>query len=428
LILLTVVALTLLSGTGEIVTAQVPNSYIVVLKDNVQDVEAVVKEHTQIFSASVRLVYQHALKGYAAVIPPQSVTRIQNDPRVAFISEDQVVQAVGWVPMIWPEKAPTGILRIGAATTTTVPTMVHEASDINVAVIDTGIDLKNKDLNAVSGTNCVRKGKPAQDDNGHGTHVAGTIAAKNNGSRVVGVAPGTIVYAVKVLNSLGSGTDSQVICGIDWVTANAAGLNIKVVNMSLGRAGSNTDCTSAKPGALHKAICNSVSAGVTYVVAAGNNATSLAGFVPAAFPEVLAVTAMSDSDGAAGGTGGAPSCKRTEKDDRYAVFSNFAVKSTEINHTIAGPGVCIQSTWVGGTYKKISGTSMAAPHVTGTVALCIGNGGIAGQCNGKSPADIIQQLRSDAQAHGTLLNGFKGDPLRPVSTHYYGYLVWDGGY
>ena len=107
-------------------------------------------------------------------------------------------------------------------------------------MIDTGVDLTHPDLNVVHGTSCVKGNPKANDDNGHGTHVAGTIAAKNNGSGVIGVAPGTTIYAVKVLNRFGSGTWSQVICGIDWVTANSAKLNIKVANLSLGGTGVNS--------------------------------------------------------------------------------------------------------------------------------------------------------------------------------------------
>ena len=354
------------------------------------------------------------------------LARLAADPDVAFVSPDATVEAVGTVPVVPGDTVPSGVRRIEAGTATSV----HQASNVNVAVIDTGIDLKNADLNAVSGKNCVsRKPATAQDDNGHGTHVSGTIAAKNNGSGVEGVAPDTRLYAVKVLNRQGSGTWSQVICGIDWVTANAVALNIKVVSMSLGGGGSNdNNCGNTNADALHKAICNSVAKGVTYVVAAGNNAANLAGFVPAAYPETLAVTAMSDSDGLPGGIGGAPSCRSGETDDAAATFSNYAVAAAEIGHTVAGPGVCITSTWPGGGLNTISGTSMATPHVSGTVALCIGNGGAAGPCSGLTPAQIVQQIRSDAAAHATASNGFTGDPLHPVTGKYFGYLAWAGGY
>src|SRR5207249_3337676 len=162
------------------------------------------------------------------------------------------------------ELEPTGILRMGAATTT----KVHKKSGAHVAVIDTGISLGNPDLNASSGKNCVSPGSPAQDDNGHGTHVSGTIGAMNTGSGVVGVAPGTKLFAVKVLDAGGSGTFSQVICGIDWVTAHGPGTakNIRVASMSLGGGGFNdNDCGHTNNDPLHTAICNSVAAGITYV-------------------------------------------------------------------------------------------------------------------------------------------------------------------
>jgi subtilisin len=323
------------------------------------------------------------------------------------------------VPLLSGDFAPTGVRRVGEATTSSA----HEAATANVAVIDTGVNLTHPDLNATSGTNCVASGA-AEDDNGHGTHVAGTIAAKNNGSGVVGAAPGTHIYAVKVLNAQGSGTWSQVICGVDWVRGNAAADNIKVANMSLGGSGtSDNSCGSTNSDAFHAAICNATNAGVTFSVAAGNSATNEANSVPAAYPEVLTVTAMSDSDGLAGALGGAPTCRTGELDDRYASFSNFAVNTREINHTIAAPGVCIYSTWDGGGYNTISGTSMATPHVTGAVALCFGSGSTVGHCAGETPAQVIQTMRSDAQAGATSSNGFTGDPFHPITLHYYGYLL-----
>jgi subtilisin family serine protease len=182
------------------------------------------------------------------------------------------------------------------------------------------------------------------------------------------------IYSVRVLNNQGSGSWSSVICGLDWVTANAAALKIKVANMSLSGAGTDDgNCGNTNNDALHKAICRSVAAGVTYVVAAGNENTDFAASVPAAYDEVLAVTAVADFNGQAAG-GGTATC-RSDVDDTAADFSNFtAIGSPDAAHTIAAPGVCILSTWKGGGYNTISGTSMASPHAAGTAAACIASG------------------------------------------------------
>jgi len=273
----------------------------------------------------------------------------------------------------------------------------------------------------VGGKNC-STGKSFSDGNGHGTHVAGTIGAVNNSAGVVGVAPGIPIYSVRVLNNTGSGSWSSVVCGIDWVTANASRFNIKVVNMSLGGAGTDDgNCGHSNSDALHAAICNSVAAGVTYVVAAGNDNSNLSGFVPASYDETLAVTALADFNGQPGG--GAPPTCRSDVDETPADFSNFAaIGSPDANHTIAAPGVCILSTWKGGGYNTISGTSMASPHAAGTAALCIATGACTG-----GPGAVIDRLRLDASVQSAAY-GFSGDPGNPLGDRYYGYLLRAGGY
>ncbi len=225
------------------------------------------------------------------------------------------MSASAFVPLLGSDRAPTGVRRINAGTISAA----RQASGVSVAVLDTGIELDHTDLNPVSGTNCISPGASADDDNGHGTHVAGTISARNNGSGVVGVAPGTRTYAVKVLDSGGDGSTASVICGIEWVTANAASLGIKVANMSLGGGGPAVEPCATTSDGQHAAICNSTAAGVSYAVAAGNE-----GFdfdfpnqpnVPAAYPQVLTVSALSDSDGLRGGTGGSPGCTSGEGDE-----------------------------------------------------------------------------------------------------------------
>ncbi len=193
------------------------------------------------------------------------------------------------------------------------------------------------------------------DGNGHGTHVAGTIGALDNSIGVVGVAPGARLWAVRVLNNQGSGFLSDVIAGIDWVTQNAA--TIEVANMSLGWTGGDTDPNDP----AHDAIRRSVAKGVVYAVAAGNSAKDAAGFAPASYDEVITTSAIADSDGLGGAFGPATSYG---SDDSFATFSNFGA-----DVDLAAPGVDILSTLPGGKYGKLSGTSMASPHAAGAAAL-----------------------------------------------------------
>jgi subtilisin family serine protease len=388
--------------------------YIVVLKNNGEDPGAVASEHARRFDAQVSQVYRSALRGYAATIPSNRVAALRKDGGVAFLSLDRDVHAMA-------QSLPTGVDRIEGDTSSARSGDGTGSVNTPVAIIDTGSG-PHADLNVVGGKNC-STGKSYGDGNGHGTHVAGTVAARDNGVGVAGVAPGAPLYSVRVLNNSGSGSWSSVICGIDWVTSNAASRGIKVANMSLGGVGSDDgNCGSSNNDALHRAICGSVAKGVTYVVAAGNDGTDFASSVPAAYEEVLTVTAMADFNGQPGGGAGA-TC-RSDVDDSAADFSNFTVSgSPDEAHTIAAPGVCILSTWKGGGYNTISGTSMATPHVTGTTALCIG----IGACAGLSPSALITKLRADAAAQSPSY-GFGGDPSTPDGSRYYGYQAYAGGY
>jgi subtilisin family serine protease len=256
--------------------------------------------------------------------------------------------------------------------------------NVDVAVIDTGIDLTHPDLNVyTAGAKNCSTGTSAGDGNGHGTHVSGTIGALDNGIGVVGMAPGARVWPVRVLNNQGSGTFSAIVCGIDYVTAHAS--QIEVASMSLGGGGSDDhNCGNTNGDAMHKAICSSVAAGVTYVVAAGNETDDAANHVPAAYDEVITVSALADFNGVPGG-GAAPTC-RTDVDDTFADFSNYGA-----DVDIIAPGVCILSTWKGGGYNTISGTSMATPHVSGAAALYKAN----------NPGASPSQVKSSLQATGT---------------------------
>ncbi|HEY3218777.1 MAG TPA: S8 family serine peptidase [Candidatus Limnocylindria bacterium] len=409
---LAVAGVGLAAFTSTTSNGQVIAPYVVVLADG-SDVRTTVDEleRTHGFRAEHR--YTASLAGFAARLAPRQREAIARDPSVAAIHDDRAARLAPPARTTRASALATGVRRVGGGT--------KAATSVAVAVLDTGVDLTHPDLSALPGTNCVgganRRTSAVSDGHGHGTHVAGTIAGKGG----IGVAPGTTVYAVKVLDDQGRGSTAQLICGIDWVTANAARLGIRVASLSLGMPGRpDGDCGRSSRDVLHKAICKSVEAGIVYVVAAGNDAGDIAGDVPSGYPEVLAVAAMSDSDGAPGGHGGNATCGARERDDTFARFSNYAGDAGGAAHLIAAPGVCIRSAWPGGGFRTISGTSMAAPHVAAAAALCIAGG----RCTG-TPAAVIRRVRADAAAHG---DGFAGDEHGAITRRHYGDLVWAGGY
>jgi subtilisin family serine protease len=420
----------------------VTDRYIVVLKSEA-NARKVAKEHSSGLGAEVSSIYEHALQGYAAKIPSAKLSGVRADPRVQFVQQDRTAVA-------FEQTMPTGVDRIDGERSLTAKIDgvdgINERVSANVAVIDTGINKTHPDLNVAGGRNFATffsSNDTYEDGHGHGTHVAGTIAALDNGNGAVGVAPGAKLYGVKVLSNSGTGYQSWIIKGIDWVTGRKAefndgsgdgdpGIDFAVANMSLGGSGTDGSCGS---NAYHKAICNSVAAGVTYAVAAGNSNADLQNFVPATYSEVLTVTAVSDSNGLPGGQGAAPSCRTGEKDDYAATFSNYATLVSDQNHTIAAPGVCIYSTWKNGGYNTISGTSMASPHIAGTAALCIASK--ACDTNGDrkvEPSEVAIKLRTDAadrtgrDSSVSGYYGFTNDPNTPNGNRYYGYMEYAGGY
>lgn len=292
---------------------------------------------------------------------------------------------------------PPGVLRIHDLASAIAAIGQHVNVNADIAIIDTGIDLTHPDLNVVHHINTITD-CPADsngcgnDDNGHGTHVAGTAAAIDNTIGVVGVAPGARLWAVKALDRNGSGFISDIIDGINYVADHAN--QVGVVNMSFG-----CQCQST---ALDEAINNAAAKGIVFVGAAGNNAADAATFNPANNPHVIAVSAITDSDGQAGGLGAPLACRTSEKDDKFASFSNFG--STV---AIAAPGVCILSTWMGGKYNTISGTSMATPHVTGAVGLYLAT---HPKPQNSADVDTVRQALLQAASQQNSPDGFTGDP------------------
>jgi len=331
-------------------------SYIVVLRPGTANVPEVAAEVARAYGGQPGFVYEHALKGFSIKASPQAAAAIASSPRVAYVEKDML-------HTIDAQEEPTGIRRIFANTNAALD--IDGADDyrvdVDVAVIDTGIDWQHPDLNVVGGINCaagnifrVSCTGNGDDDHYHGTHVAGTIAALDNGIGVVGVAPGARLWAVKVLNSQGSGYTSWIVAGIDWVAARAS--TIEVANMSLGGSGYSQ--------AEYDAIQGAVSKGVAFAVSAGNSDANASNYSPAAFDNVLTVSALADFDGLPGALG-SPTC-RTDQDDTLADFSNWGSVVD-----IAAPGVCILSTYPleRGEYGTISGTSMSSPHAAGGLAL-----------------------------------------------------------
>jgi subtilisin family serine protease len=288
---------------------------------------------------------------------------------VRYVEPDYVVEALkrpAPAPTPTVQTIPWGITRVNAP----VVWPTNTGDPIKVAVVDTGIDVKHPDLidNLKGGMSAVAYTTSYTDDNGHGTHVAGTIAAVNNTLGVVGVAPAADLYAVKVLDRNGSGYVSDIVEGLQWAIAN----HMNVVNMSLG--------SSSYSASFDSAVQQSVAAGIVVVAAAGNSGPgdNTVGY-PAGFANVIAVSA-------------------TDSNNNIASFSS---RGPQVD--LAAPGVSIYSTYKRSSYGTLSGTSMASPHVAGTAALVLASPIGTDDLNGNGawdPNEVAWRLERKAQDLG----------------------------
>lgn len=367
----------------------IPGQYIVVLNDRPVNPgnSATVLANQHGGKAGHVFSNVNVLNGFTFHCYAIAAAVLANNPNVAYVEADLQAHAVA-------QTLTAGVDRIYTDINTTANIDgIDDRVYVDVAILDTGIDIDHSYLPAVVGGRhfyTITKGKPQnrgsfEDNNydydkGHGTHVAGTVAALDNGIGVVGVAPGGRLWAIKHLDSIGSGSFSDIIKGIDFVTAHAD--QIEVANMSLSGQGSLTS--------LHTAIQNSVAVGVVYVVTASNDSMDVYGpdgtnddVVPTFYPEVAAISAMGDTNGQDGGAGA--DTTRLTADDTFADFTNFSsnvivgnpVTSAGAAIDVAVLGVDITSAYLGGGYAISSGTSMASPHVAGLAALEIATNGRA---------------------------------------------------
>lgn len=306
----------------------IQGDYIVVFKDGVADPLSKADEKLLRHGAKAKFKYDKAIKGFAATLSPGAVAVLQTDPDVAYIEQDGVVEA--WATQ---SGATWGIDRIDQRNRPLSGTYTYTSTGAGVTayIIDTGIQTSHSQFGGRAGVSydAIGDGRNGQDCNGHGTHVAGTV-----GSSTYGVAKGVTLRAVRVLNCSGSGSNSGVIAGMNWVASNHAARS--VANMSLGGGYSASTNTAAN---------NLANSGVFLAVAAGNSSANACNYSPASAANATSVSASTSSDA-------------------RASYSNYG----SCTHLYA-PGSSIRSTWINGGTNTISGTSMASPHVAGVAAL-----------------------------------------------------------
>ncbi len=312
---------------------------IVVFKKSFEKVDA--QDALLENSGAVKVKHLRMINSSAVYLSPKAEKALRKKSEVLRIDEDLVITAVGKKDKgkvkkkVQPlEELTWGIDRINADWAWPIST----GATIKVGILDTGIDLDHPDLldNIKGSVNFIKPKKSGDDDNGHGTHVAGIIAASDNDIGVIGTGPEIYLYALKVLDKKGRGWLSDLIEGMEWCIQN----EVQVINMSLGSAADNQS--------FYEAILNAYEAGITLVAAAGNNG-EFGGSIdyPAKYAETIAASAV----------------------DQFCQFAIFSSFGPEID--ITAPGVDIKSTYRRDSYMIMSGTSMAAAHVTGVVALVL---------------------------------------------------------
>ena len=317
-------------------------------------------------TASRRIArFKKAFHGFAAKLDARQKRDLLADPNVVALVPDEAIHLTA-------QTVPTGVARVGGLLNPIADIDGNDDRvDADVAITDTGLNA-HPDLNVAGGYNCATSDRTAwRDKNYHGTHVAGTIGALDNGIGVVGVAPGARVWGVRILNDQGDGLISWYLCGLDWILAqrdpnDASRPLFEAVNMSVTKSGrDDQNCGFTNGDLLHRAICRVVAGGITVVAAAANDSHSATLNIPASYDEAITVSALADTDGIPGGLGGNKciSFGGYDKDDTFADFSNYGY-----DVDIMAPGKCILSTIPGG-YASMSGTSMSTPTVVGAVAL-----------------------------------------------------------
>ena len=344
------------------------------------------------------------VNGMAVLLSPQAEKALVKQAGVLRIDNDDVVFALKGKPQPSPQPAEEmawGVNRIDAdhvwaetrdqAALPVSRTDANTGQGVKVAILDTGIDIDHLDLAVSGGVNVLGpfRTEKYNDDNGHGTHVAGIVAARDNEIGVVGVAPNAKLYAVKAFNRKAIGFDSDIIDGIDWSITNG----MQVINMSFG----GSDNAS-----LHQAIQAAYNAGIVMVAAAGNEGDDFIHY-PARYPETIAVSA-------------------TTNNDELASFSSYAsdLAQAEAINLLAAPGKEINSTWNNGGYYVGSGTSMATPHVVGTAALVIASGVSDINEDGRINDEVMNILKDTAED----LNPITDPPTTGLDI-YFGYGLVD---